>query len=80
MQLLKDKEVTINATLKQEAEDAAAEASAKAAIDKENSSEPLNYEFNDKQKKFDKDITDAMSKGEEYTKIEEKFSDQLKKK
>ena len=48
--------------------------------DKENSSEPLNYEFNDKQKKFDKDITDAMSKGEEYTKIEEKFSDQLKKK
>ena len=48
--------------------------------DNENSSEPLSYEFNDSQKKFDKEVTDAMSKGAEYTTIEEKFSDQLKKK
>ena len=48
--------------------------------DKENSSEPLNYEFNDKQKKFDKDITEANTKGKEYTEIEDKFKNQLKKK
>ncbi len=41
---------------------------------------PLSYEFNDTQKKFDKDITDAMSKGKEYTEIEGKFINQLKKK
>ena len=49
-------------------------------IDKGNSSEPLSYEFNESQKKFDKDITEAMSKGEEYPKIVGKFMDQLKKK
>ena len=42
-------------------------------------SEPLNYEFNDNQKKFDKDITEAMSKGKEYHEIEGKFLNQLKK-
>ena len=41
---------------------------------------PLSYEFNDTQKKFDKDITDAISKGNEYTEIEVKFINQLKKK
>ena len=49
-------------------------------IDKENSSEPLSYKFNDSQKIFDKEVTDAMSKGAEYTEIEGKFIDQLKKK
>ena len=42
--------------------------------------EPLNYEFTDNQKKFDKDITEAMSRGKEYSEIEGKFIDQLKKK
>ena len=42
-------------------------------------SQPLSYEFNDSQKKFDKDITDAMSKGKEYNEIEDKFKNQLKK-
>ena len=41
---------------------------------------PLAYGFNDKQKKFDKDITEAMSKGKEYNEIEGKFAGQLKKK
>lgn len=41
---------------------------------------PLNYRFNDSQKAFDKNITEAMSKGEEYNKIEDKFVNQLKKK
>ena len=41
---------------------------------------PLSYEFNDTQKKFDKDIIDAISKGNEYTEIEVKFINQLKKK
>jgi len=48
--------------------------------EKENSSEPLSYKFSDSQKIFDKEVTDAMSKGEEYTKIESKFIAQLKKK
>ena len=43
-------------------------------------SKPLAYGFNDKQKKFDKDITEAMSKGKEYNEIEGKFIGQLKKK
>ena len=43
------------------------------------SGQPLSYEFNDTQKEFDKDITDAMSKGKEYEEIEEKFKDHLKK-
>ena len=42
-------------------------------------SQPLSYEFNDTQKKFDEDVTDAISKGKEYTEIEDKFKDQLKK-
>ena len=42
-------------------------------------SEPLNYEFSDNQKEFDKDITEAMSKGKEYSVIEGKFMNQLKK-
>ena len=41
---------------------------------------PLSYGFNDTQKKFDKDITDSISKGKEYSEIEEKFMGQLKKK
>ena len=41
---------------------------------------PLSYAFNDSQKKFDKDITDAISKGKEYSEIEGKFVNQLKKK
>ena len=41
---------------------------------------PLSYGFNDSQKKFDKDITDAISKGKEYSEIEGKFVNQLKKK
>jgi len=43
-------------------------------------SKPLEYKFNAKQKKFDKDITEAMSKGKEYNEIEGKFVGQLKKK
>ena len=42
--------------------------------------EPISYAFNESQKKFDKEITDSMSKGEEYSKIEGKFMNQLKKK
>ena len=41
---------------------------------------PLSYGFDDNQKKFDKDITEAMSKGKEYNEIEGKFAGQLKKK
>ena len=41
---------------------------------------PLSYAFNDSQKEFDKDVTDAMSKGKEYSEIEGKFVNQLKKK
>ena len=44
------------------------------------SGKPLSYAFNDSQKKFDKDVTDAMSKGKEYKEIEGKFVNQLKKK
>jgi len=44
------------------------------------SSKPLHYGFNDSQKAFDKNISEAMSKGEEYNKIEDKFVNQLKKK
>ena len=40
---------------------------------------PFSYAFNDSQKKFDKDITDAISKGKEYSEIEGKFVNQLKK-
>ena len=43
------------------------------------SSKPLSYGFDESQKEFDKDITDAMSKGKEYTEIEGKFINQLKK-
>ena len=50
-------------------------------IDKKSKSgKPLSYGFNDIQKKFDKDITDSMSKGKEYSVIEGKFLGQLKKK
>ena len=52
--------------------------------DKRNSNsklgKPLSYEFNQSQKEFDKDVTDAMSKGKEYKEIEGKFANQLKKK
>ena len=41
---------------------------------------PLSYAFNDSQIKFDKDVTDAISKGKEYSEIEGKFVNQLKKK
>ena len=44
------------------------------------SNQGLSYQFNDTQKKIDKDVTDAMSKGKEYSEIEEKFVNQLKKK
>ena len=40
---------------------------------------PLSYKFNDSQIKFDKDVTDAISKGKEYSEIEGKFVNQLKK-
>ena len=43
-------------------------------------SKPLSYEFDDSQKEFDKDVTDAMSKGKDYGEIEIKFMGQLKKK
>ena len=43
-------------------------------------SKPLDYRFSDSQKKFDKDVTDAISKGKEYKEIEGKFVNQLKKK
>ena len=45
-----------------------------------NNSKPLSYGFSDNQKKFDKDITEAMSKGKEFNEIEGKFAGQLKKK
>ena len=41
---------------------------------------PLKYGFNEEQEKFDKSITEAISKGKDYNEIEQKFSDQLKKK
>lgn len=41
---------------------------------------PLDYGFNPSQKAFDKNITEAMSKGKEYSEIEDKFKNQLKKK
>jgi hypothetical protein len=44
-----------------------------------NSSKPLSYGFDDKQKEFDKNITDAIKKGKEYSEIEGKFLGQLKK-
>ena len=40
---------------------------------------PLSYGFNESQRKFDKDVTEAMSKGKAYSEIEEKFSNHLKK-
>ena len=40
---------------------------------------PLSYEFAQEQKELDKNITNAMSKGEKYGDIEEKLKDQLKK-
>ena len=43
-------------------------------------SQPLSYEFNDSQKKLDKDVTNAMSEGKEYSEIEIKFVNHLKKK
>ena len=41
---------------------------------------PLNYGFNDLQKELDKNITEAISKGKEYSEIEGKFINHLKKK
>ena len=41
---------------------------------------PLKYGFNEEQEEFDKSITEAISKGKDYNEIEQKFSDQLKKK
>ena len=43
-------------------------------------SQPLSYEFNDSQKQLDKDVTNAMSEGKEYSEIEIKFVNHLKKK
>ena len=40
---------------------------------------PLSYGFNESQRKFDKDVTEAISKGKTYSEIEEKFSNHLKK-
>ena len=40
---------------------------------------PLSYEFDQKQKELDKNITNAMIKGEKYGDIEERLKDQLKK-
>ena len=51
----------------------------KLDISKKSAIQPLNYRFNDSQREFDKNITEAMSKGEEYSEIEEKFINQLKK-
>ena len=54
----------------------------KKNIDKKKSkfNQPLSYGFNDSQKKFDKDVTNAMSAGKDYSEIEVKFVNQLKKK
>jgi hypothetical protein len=51
-------------------------------IDKKKSkfSQPLSYELNDSQKKLDKDVTNAMSEGKDYSEIEIKFVNHLKKK
>ena len=40
---------------------------------------PLTYGFDNTQKEFDKSITNAMSKGQKYEHIENKFMHQLKK-
>ena len=40
---------------------------------------PLSYGFNESQRKFDKDVTEAISKGKTYSEIEKKFSNHLKK-
>ena len=40
---------------------------------------PLSYGFNESQREFDKDVTEAISKGKTYSEIEEKFSNHLKK-
>ena len=45
-----------------------------------NKSKPLSYKFDDNQKKFDQNITEAMSKGKNYSYIEDKFEEKLKKK
>jgi len=47
---------------------------------KHRGSKPLVYGFGDLQKKFDEDITRAISKGTDYQEIEGKFVNQLKKK
>ena len=52
----------------------------KINISKFANSKPLNYGFNDIQKEFDKNITNSISQGKEYSEIEEKFINQLKKK
>ena len=54
----------------------------KKNIDKKKSkfSQPLSYELNDSQKKLDKDVTNAMSEGKDYSEIEIKFVNHLKKK
>ena len=53
----------------------------KKNIDKKKSkfSQPLSYELNDSQKQLDKDVTNAMSEGKEYSEIEIKFVNHLKK-
>ena len=54
----------------------------KKNIDKKKSkfSQPLSYELNDSQKKLDKDVSNAMSEGKDYSEIEIKFVNHLKKK
>ena len=54
----------------------------KKNVDKKKSkfSQPLSYGFNDSQKKLDKDVTNAMSEGKDYSEIEIKFVNHLKKK
>ena len=47
---------------------------------KNNSSVPLSYEFDDKQKELDKNITEAMSKGKNLDEIENEFNIKLKNK
>ena len=47
---------------------------------KNNPSVPLSYEFDDKQKELDKNITEAMSKGKNLDEIENEFNIKLKNK
>ena len=45
---------------------------------KNNSSVPLSYEFDDKQKELDKNITEAMSKGKNLDEIEDNLKNKVK--